>query len=141
MRPRLSEMPSFAVQLGLELGQCQIGLRCQPNPSLDACTFGVPARQLAPGLVWHSLRAWPVRFRCAEIFFPQPTLTRNRSASFLQRLFAAVVGQQKLTTQIIPYGFAIDSLAHRVSPKSVYTITRNCFSALPLKCTIEMVPS
>src|ERR1035437_5208918 len=93
-----------------------------PNPSPDAAPRHVPQR--TPGPVRHSL-ALPITAPLRRNLLRPAHAYQESIGKLLQRLLALIVGQQKLTAQVIPISFRHRFTRRRVSPKLVYTISEN----------------
>jgi hypothetical protein len=95
--------PGLVSQLGLQLGQRQIGLGANPSHNL-ALRFD-PCSRLAPRSMSHSFgltTAVPLSrdFLC-------PTHAHQKSVcQLLQCAFTSIIGRKKLTAQIIIKGFS-----------------------------------
>ncbi len=120
IRPRLSEMPDSVCSFVCSWASVRSGF--DATQSITCRCTSIPARHLRPGW-WGTRSGCPVRFRCAEIFFAQPTLTRKRSASSSSVSSPLIVGRQKFTAQVISIRFPHRFTSRRVSPNPVYTIT------------------
>src|SRR5664279_1848134 len=117
--PQTERNTGLAVQLGLQLNQRQIGFRCHPIHHL---TLRLGARPpLTPWLVRHALGLPSAVPLCGNLFRPAQA-HQEAIRKLLQRLLALIVGQQKLTAQVIPIWLRHRFTRRRVSPNIVYTI-------------------
>jgi hypothetical protein len=113
------------VQLEVQFSQRQIGLRSNPCSYLTLRLN--PGVRLAPRPVWHALGLTTALALCGNLLCPANT-DQKAGRQLFQRTLALVVGQQKLTAQIIPIGSPHLFTRRRQSPKSVYTITGNALA-------------
>ena len=121
--PQAERNAGFAVQPGLQLGQRQIGLRCQTHSITRRCV-PASARNLRPGWCVYPFGMPTAVPLCGNLLRPAHTY-QEAIRKLLQRLLALIVGQQKLTAQVISIWLRHQSTCRRVLPKQVYTITEN----------------
>src|SRR5664279_2416859 len=129
--PQTERNTGLAVQLGLQLNQRQIGFRCHPIHHL---TLRLGARPpLTPWLVRHALGLPSAVPLCGNLFRPAQA-HQEAIRKLLQRLLALIVGQQKLTAQVIPIWLRHRFTRRRVSPNIVYTIKETALAFLQCAC-------
>src|SRR5271165_3510417 len=120
--PQTERNTGLAVQLGLQLSQRQIGFRRHPIHHLTLRLRACPP--LTPRLVRHALGLPSAVPLCGNLFRPAHA-HQEAIRKFLQRRLALIVGQQKLTAQVIPIWLRHRFTRRRVSPNVVYTIKEN----------------
>ena len=124
--PQTERNTGLAVQLGLQLSQRQIGFRGHPIHDLTLRLGTCPP--LTPWLVRHALGLPSAVPLCGNLFRPAHA-HQKAIRQLLQRLLALIVGQQKLTAQVIPIWLRHRFTRRRVSPNLVYTIKENALRA------------
>ena len=77
-----------------------------------------PGVRFAPRLVRQTFSLAGAVARGGNLLRPADTHQKT-TGKFLQRSFALIVGQQKLTAQIIPKGFPHIRVRRRVSPNTI----------------------
>jgi hypothetical protein len=120
--PKAERNTGLSVQLHLQLSQRQIRLRGHPVHHLTLCLDTGP--QFTARVVRNPLglaSAVPLR---GNLLGPAQA-HQEAIRKFLQCLFPLIVGQQKLTAQIISIWLRHRFTRRRVSPKPVYTIKEN----------------
>ena len=115
------------MQLDVQFSQRQIGLRSNPCSYLTLRLN--PGVRLAPRPVWHALGLTTALALCGNLLCPANT-DQKAGRQLFQRTLALVVGQQKLTAQIIPIGSPHLFTRRRQSPQLVYTITGNALDEI-----------
>src|ERR1035441_6158515 len=130
--PQTERNTGLAVQLGLQLSQRQIGFRCHPIHHLTLRLRACPP--LTPRLVRHALGLPGAVPLCGNLFRPAHA-HQEAIRQLLQRLLALIVGQQKLTAQVIPIWLRHRFTRRRVSPNLVYTIKETALVQAECPCT------
>ena len=120
--PQAERNAGLTLQPGLQLGQRQIGLRCDPIHHLTL-RLG-PGPQLTPRPVWHTLGLPCAVPLCRNLLRPAHAY-QKAIRKFRQRFLASIVGQQKFSAQIIPIWLRHRFTRRRVSPIGVYIIKEN----------------